>query len=93
MSIPRLSFLLIALSLVLGAGTPIPPAEPVPQGSAPSLPEDVLRETYRGICSGSITDSRGDEIQCPEERPVCYSDGSCSCEPDKACETVESKDD
>jgi len=47
---------------------------------------DDLQETYRGPCSGSVQDSSGNTISCPGERPLCFSDGTCTCDSDSACD-------
>lgn len=56
-----------------------------PQTSNQAQSEE-LQETYRGPCSGSINDSSGETISCSGERPVCYSDGTCTCEADSVCD-------
>lgn len=53
------------------------------EASTQTAQEDAeLTETYIGPCGNpsTVTDSDGNEISCyPPDRPVCYSDGTCSC--------------
>lgn len=41
--------------------------------------------TYLGPCNGSVTQSDGQVIECPGERPECFDDGTCTCVADNQC--------
>lgn len=54
--------------------------EPDPMQSEP------LAVTYRGPCNADVVDASGILVECRGgERPVCFNDGTCTCEADVVC--------
>ena len=64
-------------------------AQGAPEGNAPEeapATSDYPSIVYRGACDGVMVGADGTVCECPGERPVAFSDGSCSCEKDSQCQ-------